>query len=135
MSRSGYSEDIWDEDNNRGWLYRGAVKSAFQGKRGQAFLKEMLVAFDTMPVKELVAWELEKEGSVCALGAVGKACGIDMSKLDPDDPDRVAGTFGIARAMACEIAYENDEGRWDKETPAERYMRMRRWIESEIKNP
>ena len=108
MSRSGYSDDIW-EDDNRGWLYRGAVKSAFQGRRGQAFLKELLAALDALPVKELVAWELEKDGAVCALGAVGKARGIDMSQLDPEDPDTVAGTFGIARAMACEIVYENDE--------------------------
>ena len=132
MSRSGYTDD-WYEDNS-GWLYRGAVKSAFQGRRGQAFLKEMLAALDAMPVKELIAHELEQEGAVCAIGAVGRARGVDMSKLDPEDPDTVAGTFGIARAMACELVYENDgEHRFTPETPTERYQRMRRWIESEIK--
>lgn len=130
MSRSGYSED-WDD--NTGWLYRGAVKRALQGRRGQAFLKEMLTALDALPVKELVAWELEKDGSVCAIGAVGKARGIDMAKLNPEDADTVSGTFGIAPAMAREIAYENDEANYKPETPAERYQRVRLWIESEIK--
>jgi len=131
MSRSGYTED-WP-DNNAGWLYRGAVKSAFQGRRGQAFLKEMLAALDAMPVKELVAHELEqRNGAVCAIGAVGRARGMDMSKIDPEDPDTVAGTFGIARAMACELVFENDEVRGN-ETPAQRFARMRNWIESEIK--
>ncbi len=134
MSRSGYDENIWEGDN-RGWLYRGAVKSAFQGRRGQAFLKEMLATFEAMPVKELVAWELEKDGAVCALGAVGLSRNIDMSQLDPEDADTIAGIFGIARAMACEIVYENDEAGREKETPADRYLRIRRWIKSEIKDP
>jgi hypothetical protein len=131
MSRSGYSEDIWD-DGNAGWLYRGAVKSALRGRRGQTFLKEMLAAMDSLPVKELVTLELEKDGAVCAIGAVGRARGIDMTNIDPEDPETVAGVFGIARAMACEIVYENDEAQWKDETPTERYQRMYRWIESEI---
>lgn len=131
MSRSGYSEDIWDE-GNAGWLYRGAVKSALKGRRGQAFLREMIAALDALPVKELVAWELEQDGAVCAIGAVGHMRGVDMSKLDPEDIDTVSGTFGIANAMAREIVYENDEGHWGSETPGARFDRMRRWIESEI---
>jgi len=132
MSRSGYSDD-WPDDNS-GWLYRGAVKSAFQGRRGQAFLKEMIAALDAMPVKELVASELEHDGAVCALGAVGKVRGVDMSKLDPEDAEGVAAAFGIACAMAREIVFENDDDLgFRTETPAQRYQRMRRWIESEIK--
>ena len=70
MSRSGYSDD-WDIGDNSGWLYRGAVERAIKGKRGQAFLKEMLAAMDALPEPKLIAEELEQEGAVCAIGSVG----------------------------------------------------------------
>src|SRR5437868_4429286 len=102
MSRSGYSDDC------DGWAairWRGAVAAATKGARGQALLREMMAALDAMPVKELVAHELEAEGSYCALGVVGKARGLDMAKLDPEDRDQVAEAFGIAPALAAEIVY------------------------------
>lgn len=113
-------------------MYRGAVASATKGKRGQALLKELLGAMDAMENKRLVAWELEKDGEVCALGALGKARGIDMSKLDPEYAKQVAKTFGIAPALAREIVYMNDEAVWNKEKPAARFTRMREWIASKI---
>src|SRR5258708_2686320 len=107
MSRSGYSDDC--DDQWRHIMWRGTVKSAIRGKRGQAFLREMLAAMDALPEKKLVASELEANGQVCAIGSVGRARGIDMSKVDPEDYDTVAGTFGIATPMAQEIVYMNDE--------------------------
>lgn len=146
MSRSGYIDDC-DEQ----WqfaLWRGTVASAIKGRRGQAFLKEMLTALDAMPVKRLVARELEapdlipcshwglfETTSVCAIGAVGRSRGVDMSRLDPDDRETVAGTFGIATPLACEIVYLNDEWGGYKETPEARFARMRAWIVSEIRKP
>jgi hypothetical protein len=82
MSRAQYSEDI------DGWeliRWRGAVAKAIKGKRGQAFLREMLIALDALPDKRLIARELEKDGEVCAIGSVGKARGIDLSTVDPED--------------------------------------------------
>lgn len=131
MSRSGYTEDC--EDNWGLICYRGAVASAFHGKRGQKFLREMLAALDALPEKKLIANELEADGAVCAIGAVGKARGVDMSKLDPEYIEQVAATFNIAEAMAREIVCMNDEYGPLKETLEERYARMRRWIESKIK--
>jgi hypothetical protein len=107
MSRSGYSDDM--EDMWGFICYRGAVKSALNGKRGQAFLRELADAMDAMPEKRLIADELEVQGEFCALGVVGKCRGIDMEKLDPDDIESVAATFGIAESMAREIVYENDD--------------------------
>lgn len=132
MSRSGYSDDFDDHRDIAMW--RGAVASAIRGKRGQEFLKEMLFALDHMPEKKLVAWELEKGGEVCAIGAVGKARGVDMSKLDPEDRETVARVFKIAPALAAEIVYENDEN-WQahKETPEARFERMRNWVVAQIK--
>lgn len=131
MSRSGYSEDCDDQWALIRW--RGAVASAIRGKRGQAFLSEMLTAMDALPEKQLVAWELEAHGQVCAIGSVGRARGVDMTKLDPEDYDRVASTFGVASPLAQEIVWMNDEaGPW-KETPEQRFTRMRNWIERNLR--
>ncbi len=128
MSRSGYTYDC--ENLN---LYRGAVDSAIRGKRGQAFLREMAAALDAMPVKELITDEVVRDDSgVCAIGSVALARGLDVSTLDVYDGDDVAKRFGIARALACEIEYENDECGKQGETPAERWTRMRRWVEANL---
>lgn len=127
MSRSGYSEDYDDWWQMIRW--RGAVASAIRGKRGQAFLGEMVAAMDSLPEHKLIANDLECDGAVCAIGAVGKARGIDMSDLDPEDISTVAGKFGISEALAQEIVYLNDE--WDFREPADRrFQRMRAWAAS-----
>ncbi len=144
MSRSGYCYDCDTSD----WayiMYRGAVASAMNGRRGQAFLKEMLAAMDAMPEKRLISEELEiadvgENGTIvtveaCAIGTVGLARNLDMSNIDPENYSKIADTFGIAESMAREIMSENDEGGgyWLKETPEQRFARMRRWIENQIR--
>lgn len=132
MSRSGYCDDV--EENWSLICWRGAVASSIRGKRGQAFLREMVEALDAMPEKRLVAWELqEPSGEVCAIGSVGAKRGVDMAALDPEDSATVAGTFDIAEPLAREIVWENDEaGAWN-ETPEARWSRMRSWAASLIK--
>jgi hypothetical protein len=132
MSRSGYIDDF--DDQWHAIMWRGAVASAMRGKRGQAFLKEMLAALDALPEPKLIAKELELNGEVCAIGSVGKARGLDMSSLDPEDYETISGTFRIAEAMAREIMYANDEGTHVRnETPEERFKRIRSWIVKNIK--
>jgi len=130
MSRSGYSDDC---ENWELIKYRGMVASACRGKRGQAFFKELLAALDSMSEKKLIAEELEVEGQVCALGALGKSKGLDMTKFDPYDSDTVAKTFNIADCLAREVAYENDNGSWSRHhTPEQRWQRMRDWVINNI---
>lgn len=136
MSRSGYTDDC--EDNWSLICWRGAVASSIRGKRGQAFLKELLAALDAMSDKRLIREHLQIDGwqpkwddcqqlivgadelvaqdgtvsamgDVCALGALGRVRGLDMDDLDPEDIEYVANAFGIPRALACEIVYMNDE--------------------------
>lgn len=129
MSRSGYSDDC------DGWAlirWRGAVASAIRGKRGQAFLKEMLAALDAMSEKRLIADELEESGQVCAIGSVGKARGVDMGAIDPHDRKSVAGLFGVSPALAAEIADTND-GWYIQETPEDRFVRVRAWVASHVR--
>jgi len=151
MSRSGYSDDCWD-DPNANWAiirWRGAVASALRGKRGQAFLRELRDALDAMPNKRLVSHTFIRGEEVCALGAVGVARRKDMREInqtvmrelcDPgycDPADEVAHFFGIPRAMAAEIMYMNDEvaeSYGNKESTAERkWVLMRSWVEQCIK--
>lgn len=130
MSRSGYTDDCDDKWAMIRW--RGAVTSAIRGRRGQAFLVEMAAALDAMPDKSLIAEELERDGEVCALGAVGKVRGIDMSKVDPEEYESVAHLFGIPQSLAQEIMYENDElGR--NITPDGRWVRVRSWVENHLR--
>lgn len=177
MSRFGYSDDC--DDYLAMGRYIATRNKAMGGKRGQAFLSELMAVLDAMPVKELVREELvdgydpylialEATPSgwfrethpkpfcgVCALGAVGQARGLAMSHLDPHEPEMVAAAFGITETMAREVVYANDElshdrreelfGPWHPrdyhskrylrfpETPAERWVRMRKWVAAQIK--
>lgn len=128
MSRACYS----DGDDNPDYplaLWRGAVASSIRGKRGQALIKELIAALDAMAEKRLIAHELVSEGGVCALGAVARARGQDVSWVDPMSYDVVAKQFNIAEPLAREIEYENDEGFYglSQETPEHRWERMRAW--------
>ncbi len=138
MSRSGYVDD-WDMET---FLYRGRVTRAMRGKRGQAFLRELAKVMDAMPVKELIESRLiDESGACCAIGAVCKARDLDVTGVHPEEADRVAALVDIAESMAREIVYLNDEcgrvfdeetRRFRSETPSERWIRMRRWVEENL---
>jgi hypothetical protein len=138
MSRSGYTDDC---ENNWGFIrWRGNVASAIRGKKGQAFLREMAQALDSMPEKRLIAGDFgrlnitRRTYDVCALGSVCLRRGIGMEAIDPVDYDRIADVFGITHQLVREIEYLNDEayfgmsdeGRWDF---------MREWVRRQIKEP
>lgn len=122
MSRSGYTDDC------DGWAlirWRGAVKSAIRGKRGQQALTEIAAALDALPEKTLAAGTLATaDGEFCTLGALGRARGMDLTPIDPDDREDVARAFGISEALAAEIMYLNDE-----------YLDDFVWVDVEICGP
>lgn len=135
MSRSGYIDDGFEsrEDQWRYICYRGAVKSAIKGKRGQAFIKEAIKALDALPTKELISYELEEEGQFCTLGAVGLSRDIDMSDVDVAAPCEVAALFKIPESLVREIEFENDEGAFVRYDDAKgRWRYMRNWLESQL---
>lgn len=135
MSRSGYSDDC------DGWAlirWRGAVASAIRGKRGQAFLREVLAALDAIEDKRLIFGELvDADGEFCALGAVGHCRGIDLKAIDYEDREAVAKAFGIPEALAAEIMFENDDDFWfsSGKEPEHRWRHMRNWVAKQIKDP
>lgn len=147
MGRHGYTDDIDDELEAGRW--RGMVKSAINGKRGQAMLRDLLAALDAMPEKRLVAGALHtKEGDCCAIGAVCKVRGKDYTVHEEDDEydlqelnETVAHELDVAPCLVQEIEYFNDElgdkyvkGKRVSETPEERWVRMRAWVAKQIKN-
>ncbi len=144
MSRAGYTNDGYNDW--RAIMYRGAVASAIRGKRGQAFLRELLAALEAMPEKKLIAGRLERDGCHCALGVIGAARGIDLKALEApydcvpedidligeDDHDRMAAAYGVAQALLREVQYENDEY-WLPETDEQRWQRMRDWVREQLR--
>lgn len=143
MSRSGYTDDI--DSHEAQWAHirwRGQVSSAIRGKRGQAFLRELVEALDAMPEKRLISNDLEHAGNVCAIGSVGLKRGVDMSGIDPDDYARISGIFNIAEPLVREIEFMNDEAYfgWDANTgkctstPEGRWKYMRDWAIAHIKD-
>ncbi len=155
MSRSGLSDDCdeqWMEA-----LWRGRVRSASRGKRGQKFYRELLGALDAMPVKELHAevFDDSMEGKVCALGALCRVRHIDVVDADPDD-DRIAEELAIkldvSDCLTRTVIWENDEGGHDRfialkhealhgqwsarvlESPWDRWQRMRAWVAGNIRD-
>jgi hypothetical protein len=136
MSRSGYSDDCDDEIPIQ--LYRQAVCRATRGYRGQHLLRQLLAALDAMPSKRLITKAIrDTSGDVCALGALDpNAPASDADDLDDwEYSQKLAKHFNVARALASEIVYMNDEydaWRTDNETPEERWTRMRAWVASQI---
>lgn len=147
-NRSNYSD--YPEQNWQWICWRGAVKKAIKGKRGQAFLKELLTTLDNMPKKELIGEELvTKEGDVCAIGSVMVARGIvDASKINVRDYNAIAKVLDISEALVREIEYVNDEavddsclfyeqdGKWLRrewsDFSLERWRTVRNWVEQQI---
>lgn len=129
MSRSGYTEDC-----EYLGIYRASVERAMKGKRGQAFFRDLITALDAMPEKRLVSGDLEThEGAVCALGALGRHRRVDMSQLDTYDHDGLGTAFGIAKVLAAETMFENDES--GCKTPEERWQHIRDWADSQLRAP
>lgn len=133
MNRSGYVDEVDDY-----WAYIrycGARNKAIKGKRGQAFLKELLEVLEAMPEKKLIAEELvTTEGEVCALGAIACARNLDLTGVSVDDWDTISRKFNISKTLGREIAYMNDEAwDWGKGcTPEYRWESVRNWVKSEI---
>lgn len=95
---------------------------------------------DAMPVKELATGMFKTpEGCLCTLGVIAEKRGTDLSHLPEDpcdvEPEDVASELNIARALAAEIMFLNDELGGYTETPATRWVRMRQWVEAKIAKP
>lgn len=134
MSRSGLTEDEGEDVLVFG-RWRGAVLSAIRGKRGQAFLRELLAALDAMPDKRLIHGELQTEdGQVCAIGCVGAARGLDMKTVDVYDYEAIAKTLGVNEKLVQEVEWINDEYGRGPDGGVRRWKAVREWIVEQLKD-
>ncbi len=136
MSRSGYSDDVWydgPEDIGKHNLYRASVNRAFNGKRGQKFFKDLLVALEAMPVKELIDETLVAEGKFCTLGVICNAKGVDLNKINDEDHKLLAKELDIAECLSREVVWENDDAGPYNETDAQRWERVHGWVKEQIR--
>lgn len=137
MGRHGMCEVEFDSQEAQ-WAYicyRGAIKSAIKGKRGQAFLKELINSLEALPEKKLIEDELEQDGMYCAIGSVGASRGIDMSNIDTYDSDEIAKIFGIAPSLVREIEWINDEHIYagkDEDEDEERWKKVYNWAKANL---
>lgn len=132
MSRCGYSSDLDALELGR---WRAQVASAIRGARGQKFLADLVAALDGLPVPRLVANELEgTEGEVCALGALGRARGVNLGELDTEDYEQLGSTFDIAHQLAQETMLINDS--WGRHgSPEQRWRDVRDWAARQLPAP
>lgn len=140
MSRVTVNDDGTEWDYIR---WAGASKKAINGKRGQAFLKELRQALLELPKRRLIGGAFKCDGEVCALGAVAKKRKMDFEDLgklfvDADtgfeqtpDPEEVGKRFQITKTLAWEIMYWNDEWAYYK-SPEDRFERVLRWVEDNL---
>jgi hypothetical protein len=129
MSRSDY---VRDNDALAKGRWRAQVRSSIRGKCGQKLLTDLLQALDQMPEKKLIANELESSnGELCALGVLGKARGLDMRSVDPEQYEEVASLFGITEQLTRQIVFMNDEF-YDRDTSEQRYEKMKAWVSRQI---
>jgi hypothetical protein len=129
MSRSGYSEEL---DNWALIRWRGAVNAAIKGARGQAFLRELADALDAMPQKRLIENAVSVGGDFCTLGVIANAKQVALKSVEDWDNTETAKVLDVAESLVREIVYENDEGCYINETPAQRWTRMRKWVDRNI---
>lgn len=161
MSRSGLYEDDGDDPLALG-RWRAQVRSAIRGKRGQAFLRDLLAALDAMPDKRLIAGSLIFDGSpefpypeehediivggdqlVTGRGQtvrVGEVCALGSlgvrRGLDMSKFDQSEPEF-VADALdvAHQLAREViwvNDEDGRGETPEQRFVRVRAWVAKQI---
>jgi hypothetical protein len=129
MSRSEYTDD-----SEGIALYRASVDRAINGARGQAFLREMEHALDSMQVRRLAKNLVLEGGESCAMGAVLAERGLERGASD--FAEDTAQVLGIAPALAREIAFENDDlDGYTSRTPEERHAYMLQWARSHLRAP
>ena len=122
-----------------GWT--NATERAYKGKRGQRILRELEAMLLAMPRKRLIDSRICENGDMCVIGVYLANRGADMKKIEAetngfipgsiDDTARIAEEYGMAKTLAWDLAYTNDEAlfAW---SPEDRWTRMLRYIRSRM---
>lgn len=126
-----YEGEESDEPGAQG-RWQGQLMSQIRGKKGQAFLRELLASLEAIPDKRLTEGAIAKDGCVCALGAVAlkrrtdagesrdavladlASINVDVDDIDHDGGDTVTGwaerELATPELLAIQIPWVNDDG-------------------------
>jgi hypothetical protein len=148
MSRVG--NDDWDHESSMTTeMWENIYRRAREGKRGQAFLKELETSLLAMPEKKLISGAFCREGQVCALGSVAVKRKIDAGvpreeaikwveaelpeNDENDSEDDILNAsvreLKMTRSLAYEVMERNDRDLTDEE----RYSQVLEWTRENIK--
>ena len=107
-------------------LWQANCRRSLKGRRGQAALRELIAALNSLPEKRLIHGSLCKDGDVCAVGAIalqrrvhaGEERAAVLSDLEANSTDEwgeseetdeyAAGALGLPRLVAWKIVEQND---------------------------
>lgn len=141
-----------DCDSNICYLWDSVHKRAREGKRGQAFLKELEVALLALPEKKLAYGAFCRDGEVCALGSVAlkremdagasreEAMTLIQNELsekeefsdDMDFLEAAKDRLKMTGSLAYDVMEMNDRGK-DGWTPEVRYQAVLDWVRKNLK--
>lgn len=136
-------------------FWQQAARNALRGRKGQAVLRELRAALLALPEPRLIEGRFCSGLDVCPLGALakqrlaagstipwGRAPFTSMEELEERLGEELeeewttvdlGEAMGLKKTLAWTIAYENDEGNWNTETPEQRYQRMQSWVEGQLR--
>lgn len=99
-----------DGENPIQYAWTGNVERICRGKRGQKILRELVGALLALPERRLIHGYLQKDGEVCAIGALAKYRGMDLSQYDSGEEGthEVGNDLGLGYMLKWQIGAEND---------------------------
>lgn len=141
--RIGYSES--EDYPGQFELWQANCQRSLQGRKGQAALRELETALLALPVKRLIAEEVENaDGEVCTIGALAKFRGLitdEMKAQGEYDMEGVGVKLGIPRMVAWKIVEVTDIQLPDSfhyyntpVSPEYRYQKVLAWVQSQIQS-
>lgn len=114
-------------ESNYAYLWPARVQQVIDGKRGQRILRELIDALLALPERRLIAGAIAKHGEVCAVGALAKKRGVELTterdviidgkwgkhvfdEWEGGDQEtaELGASLGMTWTLAWEIGYKND---------------------------
>jgi len=121
VSRIPEGECDDEEDQRRYALQAANLARQIKGKRGQAFLRELLTALEALPEKVLIEGHVSEDGMVCTFGALAL-----KRRTDAGEPRE-----SVLADLESVVVHLHDENGDEPED----YEPMWEWAERELAAP
>jgi len=108
-----------------------SLERSINSKRGQAFLRELILALNALPEKILIYGDFENSDGYCVMGACLKYRNLNVREID-DSNEGLGSIFNIHTEFIEKVIDVNDSPRII-ETQTKRWHRVRDWAVSNLK--